>query len=210
MTATETMSLKVSNPNSRLADPTSLISATHTVLVASDEPLRREFLSGVIRRRVGCRVVEAAGVTESRYLAAVEGSIHVILLSFRSAEEEQLALARWFRTAHPESKVIVASGSLWELSGEPNALEQVLMAKSYTPAELASTIRRLLGENGPAISEPAARPFDNAPSVQRTVPSCSPKTPVATADLRDQPVHVHGDDVALPIETLLADQKPAQ
>ena len=146
--------------------------ATHTVLVASNEPLRREFLSSVIRRRVGCRVLEAPGMTESRYLAAVEGSIHVIVLSFRSADEEQMELARWFRTTHPESRVVVAGGSLWELNGQSSALEQVLMAKSYTPAELASTIRCILGEAGPVtVSEPVARPSEIAPAAPRTMPT---------------------------------------
>src|SRR5262245_24043018 len=37
-------------------------SAMHTVLVASDQAVKREFYARIIRRRVGCRVVEATAI----------------------------------------------------------------------------------------------------------------------------------------------------
>jgi hypothetical protein len=74
----------------------------------------------------------------------VEGKIRLLLTA--SLSEEYLEFARWFLTVHPESTVLVADESLWEITGGTETCEQVLVAKSYTSDELVSTLRRLLVE----------------------------------------------------------------
>lgn len=118
------------------------LTSTKTVLVVSHETATRKALSGAIRSRLSCRVLEASGIAEARYLTAVEGKIRLLITASHS--REHLKFARWFRMIHPESKIILAADGLWELTGGPDNLDEVLMTKSYDAKDLVSTVRRLL------------------------------------------------------------------
>lgn len=118
------------------------LSLTKTVLVVSHDPVTRKSLTRTVRSRLNYRVLEAASIAEARYLAAVEGRIRLLLAT--SLSKEHLKFARWFLTVHPESKVVVAMSALWELTGGPKSLDQVLMSKSYSTKDLIATVRRLV------------------------------------------------------------------
>jgi hypothetical protein len=118
------------------------ISSTETALVVDRNAAARELVSEVIRRGLNFRVLEASGVVEGRYLAAVEGKIRLLLST--SSSNEDLEFVRWFLAMHPESKAIIAGDSLWELSGGGEEASPVLVAKSYTADELVLSLRRLL------------------------------------------------------------------
>ena len=73
---------------------------------------------------------------------AVEGNIRLLVAD--SLSNENVALARWFLATQPAAIVLIAADSLWKLTGEPGGWEQMLMAKTYSPDELAATVRGLL------------------------------------------------------------------
>lgn len=123
------------------------LSGTKTVLVAGESSARK-ILSNAVRNELGCRVIEANGLAEGKYLAAVEERIHLLLIGSGHPSETEAEFTRWFQAAFPEAKVLMAAASLWEFSSEPP--ERLLMAKSYTREELVAAIRRLLNESARA------------------------------------------------------------
>jgi DNA-binding NarL/FixJ family response regulator len=130
----------------RHAEP---LSGAKTVMVAGESAATRKLLGTVIRNQLRCRVVEASSLAEGQYLAAVEEKIHLVLIGFANATKQDTEFAHWFHSVFPQTKVLVASGSLWELGSEPD--ERVLVAKSYTREELVSAIRRLLDQSATQV-----------------------------------------------------------
>lgn len=116
--------------------------ATPSVLAVSQDAATGQFLGETIRRQLNYRVLQASGIVEAQYLVAVEGNIRLLLAD--SLSKEHIALARWFLTTQPAATVLIAESSLWKLTGGPGRCEQMLMAKSYTPDELASTVRAIV------------------------------------------------------------------
>jgi hypothetical protein len=121
--------------------------ATPSVLVVSRDSAAGRLLGDTLRRQLNCRVLLASGVAETQYLVAVEGNIRLLLAD--SLCHEHLGLARWFLATQPAATVLVAEDSLWKLTGGPGRCDQMLMAKSYTREELASTVRPLLTQRKP-------------------------------------------------------------
>ncbi|HVM50707.1 MAG TPA: hypothetical protein VMU04_21955 [Candidatus Acidoferrum sp.] len=126
------------------------------MLLVSSNAATGRFLGETIRRRGKCRVLQASDSAEARYLAAVGGNIRLLLAD--SLSNENLGLARWFLATHPGAMVLAAEASLWKLTGGAGRYEQMLLAKSYTAQELASTVRALvLGEHRNGAAEAASR-----------------------------------------------------
>jgi hypothetical protein len=130
---------KAPTPTDSEAQP---LAATRTILIVSPDAATRQSLADRIRSRAHCRVLQASSIAEAQYLVAVEGNISLMLAD--SLSNQQIALARWFLTTQPGAIVLVAEQSLWKLTGAPGRCEQMLMAKSYTPDELASTVRGIV------------------------------------------------------------------
>jgi hypothetical protein len=118
------------------------LGAAPSVLVVSHDPAAGQALGDALRRHLNCRVLQASGTAETQYLVAVEDNVRLLLAD--SLSNEHLALARWFLTTQPGVTVLIAENSLWKLTGGPGRCEQMLMAKSYRPEELVSTVRPLL------------------------------------------------------------------
>ena len=116
--------------------------ATRSVLAVSQDAASGQLLGETIRRQLNCRVLQASGIVEAQYLVAVEGNIRLLLAD--SLSSEHIALAHWFLTTQPAAAVLVAERSLWKLIGGPAKCEVVLLAKSYTPEELVSTVRAIV------------------------------------------------------------------
>ncbi len=117
---------------------------TETVLVVDDPLAPRGALANVLRQ-LGYQVLEAPDAVEARRLVETQGRIHLLLLDLSTPEPSDLQLALWFRAIYPETKVLVTSGSLWELNFQLGVSQQVaLLAKPFTTLELAQMVRRVL------------------------------------------------------------------
>lgn len=125
--------------------PVHSLCETKTVLIIGRDDSTRQRLGRTLRDHLNCRVVEAFSIEEGRYLAVVEERVDLLVMDLYSLAGGDLEFARWFRSAVPHARVLVAADSLWELQCDSGIWEQVLMAKSYTPTELVSTVRRALG-----------------------------------------------------------------
>jgi hypothetical protein len=135
------------------------LSSIKTALVIDENGETRKSLGDVVRVSLNYRVLEAGGVAEGRYLAAVEGRISLLFIT--SLSKEYREFAHWFLEAHPECRVLVAKGSLWELAEGVEGFNQLLVAKSYTLPELAANLQRLLVPKPQKPTEPAPKFSDN-------------------------------------------------
>jgi len=117
---------------------------TETVLVVDDPLAPRGALANLLRQ-LGYQVLEAPDAVEARRLVETHRRIHLLLLNLSTPEPSDLQLALWFRAIYPETKVLVTSGSLWELNFQLGVSQQVaLLAKPFTTLELAQMVRRVL------------------------------------------------------------------
>jgi CheY-like chemotaxis protein len=123
---------------------------SETILLAFDARAVRSVLAGVLRQ-YGYHVLEASDLVEAQRLAKSCRKIRLLLMDLFSPENHPLQLAQWFRATYPNIKVLVASDAVWELYFDLDISQQiVLMAKPFTPIELASMVRRVLGRVGSA------------------------------------------------------------
>jgi PAS domain S-box-containing protein len=119
---------------------------SETVLVVEDEPIVRQLAVATLRR-AGYRVREAEDGEQALHAADEIGLERVDLL-FTDVVMPGLdgrALAARLRARRPGLRVLYASGYVGDLpagaGGEPDA---PLLAKPYTPADLARRVRRVL------------------------------------------------------------------
>ena len=120
------------------------VSRKETVLVVDSVPLMRGTIAQVLRK-LGYRVLEASGALGVQRVAVAEKDIRLLVLDLSSVEISDLEFIAWFRMSHPTIKVVVAAGSLWELNFYHGiAREITLLAKPFTPTELARIVRRVL------------------------------------------------------------------
>jgi DNA-binding NtrC family response regulator len=114
------------------------------VLVVGDDAIMRRCLARVVRRLGYC--AREAGSPLAAQRAAIESRrIDLLLTDLSMPETNGPKLARWFRIASPETRVLITTGSLWELQCDAGELEQfALLAKPFTTAELAHMVRLLL------------------------------------------------------------------
>ena len=115
------------------------------LLVVDDVPLMRGGISRVLRR-LGYRVLEASSALEVQRLTLRESDIRLLFLDLSPLEISDLEFVAWFRLRHPDIKVVVAATSIWDLSFYPGVTREItLLAKPFTPVELARIVRRALG-----------------------------------------------------------------
>jgi CheY-like chemotaxis protein len=115
-----------------------------TVVVVTEHAPSRGVLSRLLKR-MGYRVVEAASGLEAQQLTAGERRIDLLLVEFSALGTGGVELVRWFSANRPEIKVLVASDWLWEVESCLGDLPRVgVLAKQFTPAELARMVRAIL------------------------------------------------------------------
>ena len=115
-----------------------------TVVVVAEPALGRGVLARRLKR-LGYRVVEAANAIEAQRLAASERRIDLLLTEFSALRTSGVELVRWFSANRPEIKVLVASDWLWEVESCLGDLPRVgVLAKQFTPTELARMVRAIL------------------------------------------------------------------
>jgi len=129
----------------RLATWPGSLRGHETVVVVEENEASRGVLVRLLQR-LGYRVLVAATGMEARRLAAAETAIDLVLAEFSALGTSGVELVRWFSANRPETKVLVAADWLWEvescLGGD---LPRVgVLAKQFTPAELARMVRAIL------------------------------------------------------------------
>jgi DNA-binding NtrC family response regulator len=113
-------------------------------LVVGDDAIMRRCLVRVVRR-LGYLSREAGSPLAAQRAAIESRRIDLLLTDLSMPEANGPKLARWFRIASPETRVLITTGSLWELQCDAGEREQyTLLAKPFTPAELGRMVRRLL------------------------------------------------------------------
>ena len=120
-----------------------LLRGKKTVIVVDEVSLNRVALARILRS-LGYRVLEAGSGIEAQGLAHTEELIDLLLVEVTALGTAGVELVRWFTTNRPETKVLVAAESLWEVEACLGDLPQLgVLAKPFTPAELVRMVRMI-------------------------------------------------------------------
>jgi CheY-like chemotaxis protein len=126
----------------KIADPP-------TLLVVDDDKFFRELAARALCGQ-GYKVLQADGAAEALRLAGTTATIHLLVTDFVMPEVDGLELTRRFRTLHPETPVLMVSGSLPLIQPKVGNLDRfVLVEKSSTFDVLLGKVRALLNELSP-------------------------------------------------------------
>lgn len=105
-----------------------------------DQVLRN--LEAEILRRQGYNVLQAESATEALRVAASTAAIHLLVTDFSMPEVNGLELTRQFRAVHPETPVLMVSGSLPSLCDGGQDLDRCeFLAKPFEFNELLHNTR---------------------------------------------------------------------
>ncbi len=136
------------------------------VLVVGDDAIMRRCLVRAVRR-LGYRVREAASPLEAQRAAIESRRIGLLITDLSMPETNGPKLARWFHMACPKTRVLITTASLWELQCDAGDLDKyALLAKPFTPAELARMVRRLLRQADSAPHRQARKSDQRTLSVE--------------------------------------------
>ena len=136
---------------------------TGTLLVVDDDEAVRK-LELRILSQLGHKLLEAEGPVEAMRLAAATPTIHLLLTDFSMPGADGLEFAEQFRTVHPQTPVLMVSGSLEAIDGRADHLEQfAVLAKPFTSEELVHKVRTLLSSVNRAVATTGlASPYQHA------------------------------------------------
>ena len=99
-----------------------------------------------IGHQPGCRVLEASGPVEAQRAANSE-KIDLLMMDLCVPETNEIQLAFWFSAMFPETRILLASDSLWELDFQFELRDKdkvFFLAKPFTRQKLASLLRQAL------------------------------------------------------------------
>jgi CheY-like chemotaxis protein/anti-sigma regulatory factor (Ser/Thr protein kinase) len=122
-------------------------SGAQTILVAEDEPTVRELVRSALAR-AGYRVLAARDGEEAMVRAAAhDGRIDLLLTDVVMPNVNGRELARRFRAARPDARVLFMSGYAADVIADEGALngDAELLVKPFTPEELEARVRAALG-----------------------------------------------------------------
>jgi CheY-like chemotaxis protein len=129
--------------NATVSDP------LETLLVVDDDPIVRDLESRLLRLQ-GYTVLEAEGAVEALRLAGETAAIHLLITDFSMPEVDGLDLTRRFRAAHPQTPVLMVSGSFpWLRNRIEDSDGFGFLAKPFALNELLHKVRTLLGASVP-------------------------------------------------------------
>jgi two-component system cell cycle sensor histidine kinase/response regulator CckA len=133
-----------SPPPARISEP------PKTLLVVDDDPMVRALETEVLSLQ-GYTVLEAKSPAEALQLAGVTAPIHLLITDLAMPEVDGLELTRRFRVVHPETPVLMVSGSLPLLHArsEPHLDRFAFLAKPFQFNELLHKVRTLLDATAP-------------------------------------------------------------
>jgi DNA-binding response OmpR family regulator len=127
-----------------LPDLTRMCDPPRTLLVVDDDPRVRDAAAQLLRMN-GYTVLEAAGAAQALRLAREEAAIHLLITDFSMPEVDGYEPPRRFRLLHPETPVLMVSGSFPSFPGPVKSLERFdFLPKPFHCSELLQKIRTLL------------------------------------------------------------------
>src|ERR1017187_2824032 len=91
--------------------PARIPESARTLLVVDDDPMVRQIETEFLRLQ-GYTVLEAGSAAEALRVAASTATIHLLITDLAMPKADVLDLTRRFRAAHPETPVLLVSGSL--------------------------------------------------------------------------------------------------
>ena len=134
--------------------PAKMSDPTRTLLIVDDNRRVRE-LEAEILCLEGYNVLQAESAAEALRMAA-SSAIHLLITDFAMPEVNGLELSRRFRAVHPQTPVLMVSGSLPLLRDESQDLDCIeLLAKPFTFNDLVHKVRMLLNA---ALALPQRKP----------------------------------------------------
>lgn len=114
------------------------------ILLVADAPELGNLEARVLRY-FGYRVRKATGALRAQELAREPRKTDLLIADLSSPDSILLELVAWFRATYPEIKVLIVTSSPWEISAHFSLLHDVfLLAKPFTPDQLAELLRRIL------------------------------------------------------------------
>jgi two-component system response regulator GlrR len=134
------------NPRERYS--TERIGEPQTVLVVDDDPLIRSFEAQLLSSE-GYNVLQAESGAEALRLADT-ATIHLLVTDFLMPNLDGLELTRKFRTVHPETPVLMVSGSLPPTDNRIENLAHFgFLPKPFAFDELIQKVRTLIQVEAP-------------------------------------------------------------
>jgi DNA-binding response OmpR family regulator len=119
------------------------------LLIVDDDPMVRNMETQILRLQ-GYTVLEAEGAAEALRLARETAAIHLLITDYWMPEVDGLELTRRFRAVHPETPVLMVSGSLPLIQNKADDLERLeFLAKPFQFKELVHKVRTLLDATAP-------------------------------------------------------------
>jgi DNA-binding response OmpR family regulator len=115
-----------------------------TLMVVDDDPTVRD-LEATILRLEGYTVLAAEGAREALRLAGETARIHLLVTDFKMPEIDGIELTHRFRAVHPQTPVLMVSGSLPLTEENTQGLERFdCLPKPFDVNELVRKVRTLL------------------------------------------------------------------
>jgi DNA-binding response OmpR family regulator len=131
-----------SDPSTSSAFPLSV--RKETLLVVDDDELFRALEVQILCAQ-GFRVLQAETAEQALWLAEAADRIDLLLTDFKLPGADGWELTRRFRIMHPETPVLMVSGSLPEVRENLHGMEFFeMLEKPFVLAELLRKIRCLL------------------------------------------------------------------
>lgn len=117
--------------------------------MVDDDPMVRDVETQFLRLE-GYTVLPAEGAAEALRLARETAAIHLLITDFSMPEVDGLELTRRFRAVHPETPVLMVSGSLPLIQHRADDLDRFdFLAKPFQFSELLHKVRTLLDAAAP-------------------------------------------------------------
>jgi CheY-like chemotaxis protein len=118
-----------------------------TLLVVDDDEVIRTLEVRVLSQ-LGYNVLQADGPLEAMRLVAATPTIDLLLTDFSMPGGDGLELTERFRAVHPQTPVLMVSGSLEAMKGRADYLDRfAMLAKPFTSEELGAQICALLSDS---------------------------------------------------------------
>ena len=133
-----------SRPASDFLSSATVSHSAETLLLVDDEPMVRDVEAQILRQQ-GYTVLEAASAAEALQLAREMAPIHLLITDLSMPGIDGLELTRQFHTMHPETPMLMVSGSLPLLGDRTQGLDQFeILEKPFACNKLLDKVRAIL------------------------------------------------------------------